>query len=225
MPMEYLEGLHDKHEDWLRAGPTFAELKRPRRRAPNSSVVLPNGLLLPGGISDNLKDSLYVLDTGRSAPEMHTVLNGVPALVLECDRDVLRDLDLQRQVQQTVVDYIALMRQHREQRQKQVDAEVKARSSRASRASSMDGDSSIFSDRRRRSSMRACQQGAPEDVQQAIELVTGTAGNDFEVVPASSGQLQERAPASVSGGLEALHVAVSSNGDSGRLAAAGASVA
>lgn len=220
--MEYLEGLHDKHEDWLRAGPTFAELKRPRRRAPNSSVVLPNGLLLPGGISDNLKDSLYVLDTDRSAPEMHSVLNGVPALVLECDRDVLRDLDLQRQVQQTVVDYIALMRQHREQRQKQVQA--KARSSSASSAS-MDGGSSSFSDRRRRSSMRACQQGASEDVQQAIELVTGTAGNDFEVVPASSGQLQERAPASVSGGLEALHVAVSSNGNSGRLAAVGTSVA
>jgi hypothetical protein len=223
--MEYLEGLHDKHEDWLRAGPTFAELKRPRRRSPNSSVVLPNGLLLPGGVSDNLKDSLYVLDTDRSAPEMHSVLNGVPALVLECDRDVLRDLDLQRQVQQTVVDYIALMRQHREQKQKQLQA--KAKTSSAPSAPSMGGSSS-FSDRRRRSSMRAVQQVDPDGVQQqAIELVAGTAGNDFAVVPASSGQLQERAPASVSGGLEALHVAVSSNGDSnsGRLAVVGSGVA
>jgi hypothetical protein len=199
--MDYLEGLHDKHEDWLRAGPNYTELRRPRRR--DNSVVLPNGLLLPGSIPANLRESLYVLDNDKSAPEMHKVLNGVPALVLECDGDVLRDMDLQRHVQQTVADYINLMRQHRAQREKQKQLELKASSSRAS--SSGAGAGSSFSDRRRRSTVR---QAAPEGVKQAVDLVKDTAGSaDFQVVPKSSGQLQDRG-AAVSGGLEALHTAV-----------------
>jgi hypothetical protein len=207
--MDYLEGLHDKHEDWLRAGPHYTELKRLRRR--DNGVVLPNGLLLPSSVPANLRESLYVLDNDKSAPEMHKVLNGVPALVLECDGDVLRDMDLQRHVQQTVMDYINLMRQHRAQREKK-KLESKASSSRAS--SSREGPGSSFSDRRRRSTVR---QAAPEDVKQAIDLVKDTAGNaDFQVVPNSSGQLQERGGA-VSGGLEALHTAVQ-QGKGSRLA-------
>lgn len=207
--MDYLEGLHHKHEDWLRAGPNYTELKRPRRR--DNSVVLPNGLLLPGSIPANLRESLYVLDNDKSAPEMHKVLNGVPALVLECDGDVLGDMDLQRDVQQTVADYINLMRQHRAQRERVKQLESKASSSWMS--SSGEGSISSFSDRRRRSTVR---QAAPEGVKQAIDLVKDTAGNaDFQVVPNSSGQLQERAD--VSGGLEALHTAVQ-QGKSSRLA-------
>lgn len=193
--MDYLEGLHEKHEDWLGAGPKCVELQSRRR---TQDVALPNGLWLPGDISSNLRDALYVLDNRSASPEMHRVLNGVPALVLDVDRDVLRDLDLQRKVQETVADYIALMRLYRQQRAKQLATQ--AERERANRSAS---GSSSSSSKRPMSSMQ--QQDAPENVQQAIDLVTGSAGQgDFQVLTNSSGQL-------ATGGLEALQVAVSSN--------------
>lgn len=221
--MDYLEGLHEKHEDWLGAGPRITELRRARRRDHSGNLLLPNGLLLPGNIPNSLKDSLYVLQKDRSAQEMHTVLNGVPALVLDCEGDVLRDEKLQQQVQQTVADYISLMRQHREQREQMQQQRLKYDSSRMPMPSEDSSSNGGYSDRRRpRTGSRSSQPEASEDVQQVIEFVQTTADADFTVVPNSSGELQQRAPA-VSGGLEALHVAVN-NDNGGRVATATAVV-
>jgi hypothetical protein len=187
--MDYLEGLHEKHEDWLGAGSKLVELQSRRR---TQHAVLPNGLWLPGDISSNLRDSLYALDHKSASPEMHRVLNGVPALVLDVDRDVLRDMDLQRKVQETVADYITLMRQYREQRAKQLKQ--------ASRVASMQGSFNSSSSNRQQPLQ---QQDVPANVQQAIQLVTGTAAQgEFQVLPNSSGHLK------LSGALEALPVAV-----------------
>lgn len=204
--MDYLEGLHQKHEDWLGAGHRFVDLTRPRRQrstARQPTVRLPSGLLVPSDISPRLQDSLYVLDANRSAPEMHDALNGMPALVLECDRDVLRDLDLQQQVQETVTEYIKLMRQHREQREKQ------QQSPQASMSNSASGVN-IGAQSPRSQSHRSSVHG---DVQAAVELVQDTAAEaDIAVVHHSSGKLREQLQ-QPAGNLEAL-AAVSKKGAS-----------
>jgi hypothetical protein len=206
--MDYLEGLHQKHEDWLGAGQRFADLTQPRRqRLTKPNIMLPSGLLVPRDISPRLQDSLYLLDTKRSAKEMqteemHEALNGMPALVLECDRDVLRDLDLQQQVQETVAEYIKLMRRHREQREKQQPVQQAISSNSTSRVS-IGGRSS-------RSSVRSAAQAA------AVELVQeSAAGADVSVVHHSSGELREQLQ-QPAGSLEVLSAAASSkNGASG----------
>jgi len=63
-----------------------------------SFTASPGGLLLPDvPVPQRLQDSLYFLDKhGPNAPlEMHAQLHRVPALVVDCNADILRDRDLQ----------------------------------------------------------------------------------------------------------------------------------
>lgn len=216
--MDYLEGLHQKHEDWLGAGHRFVDLTRPRRQrssARQPDIELPkSGLLVPPNISPRLQDSLYVLDTSLAAPEMHQALDGMPALVLECDRDVLRDLDLQQQVQETVAEYIKLMRQHREQRER------KQQSQQAGSANSKNIGRQGYQIRSPRSS------NVNGDVQATMKVLQEPAAEaGISMVHHSSGQLREQLQ-QPAGNLEALAAAskkgASSSSSSRVLAAPGA---
>lgn len=213
--MDYLEGLHEKHEDWLGAGGAYNELQdqarlhrpRTRKREHPGVTVLPSGLIVPDRVSPLLQQSLYFLDNHRSAPEMHPVLNHVPALVLDVNADVLRDLDLQRQVQQTVTEYIQVMRLRRD-------------TLRRIPFSSSNHHHYHGSSSRRTTSSRSLlgtQPGAPEGLQQeALHVVRAAVDEDVSVVANSSGQLQEQhMSAAASGNLEALSVAVKSLEDDG----------
>lgn len=219
--MNYLDSLHEKHEDWLGSGldlntPYEQAQKALRSRrsiaASNLQPVVqsPSGLLLPNKPSQRLRDSLYYLDAGRSPQEMQPCLHRVPALVLDCNADVLDDLDLQREVQATVADYITFMRDSKELRRKQMlEQLLQGGSSGSSKGSSSSQRGALGS-----------QPGAPDGVQrQATELVQeaarGADGGGAKVVPNSSGRLQDTDAAeqlqpqgSVSGSLEALQSAV-----------------
>lgn len=207
---------------------------RPRTRSGHKAsrgvITTPEGLILPDRVSPLLRDSLYYLASESAAPDMHAVLNNVPALVLDCNRDVLRDLDLQRQVQQTVAEYIQVMRNRREMLR-----------TLSSMGGGMMGGGGAGWDPSRRgaSSGRGTrpQPGAPtrKEQQEAIELVQGI-DSDVLVVPNSSGQLQQDEGAAaqqqlqqeqqrmsaVSGNLEALHQVAASRLSQGADAAANA---
>lgn len=120
--MEYLEGLHNKHEDWLKPDVTASQkqkqLSKLSRRRHQQYSRSAGGLLVP--VPAKLEQSLYFLDTAwKDAPrDMHPSLHDVPALVLDCNHDALRDLDLQREVQAQVADYISYMRKLKQQQKK-----------------------------------------------------------------------------------------------------------
>eukprot|EP00878_Enallax_costatus_P013182 GHUV01013779.1.p1 GENE.GHUV01013779.1~~GHUV01013779.1.p1 ORF type:complete len:438 (+),score=151.09 GHUV01013779.1:893-2206(+) len=129
--IDYLEGLHAKHEDWLGAGKLaidvqnkYTQLASRRRYSSRSS-----GLLVP----DNLQSSLYYLDKhGQAVPrDMPASLHLVPALVLDCNRDVLNDRDARQDVQDKVLRYINFMREHVAWQQQQDSADRLRRAIRA----------------------------------------------------------------------------------------------
>jgi hypothetical protein len=116
--MDYLEGLHAKHEDWLGAGRLAASSVSAGAPAAGQHLsrtfsASASGLLLPDvPVPKRLQESLYFLDKhGPNAPlEMHDKLHRVPALVVDCNADILRDRDLQEEVQAQVADYITFIR-------------------------------------------------------------------------------------------------------------------
>lgn len=121
--IDYLEGLHAKHEDWLGAGQLAYNVHSKMSSRRRSTSV--NGLLVP----DTLRDSLYYLDKDSSQvpPDMHESLHLVPALVLDCNRDVLRDYDARLDVQEKVLKYIGFMREHTTWQRLQHDSKEKLR--------------------------------------------------------------------------------------------------
>jgi hypothetical protein len=227
--IDYLEGLHSKHEDWLGAGlhcsDSYRDLaqqrRRPQRAATGSGgggsgrpalLEAPSGLLLPQRPSQLLRDSLFFLDAGRSPQEMQPCLDQVPALVLDCNADVLRDLDLQRQVQDTVAEYIAFMRQRKAARAHRMkeDLQAQASASSSSRAGNGQGYVAVLP--------RGTQPGEPERGLQAdaTKLVRDAAHEaKMSLVANCSGVLQageagdsSSSSSSVSGSLEVLQAAV-----------------
>lgn len=214
--MEYLEGLHLKHEDWLGKGAAANKLSAHPSDQRQSIIRAHNGVVLPVEPSARLQDSLFYLDKNEAAQEMHKCLDAVPALVLDCNKDVLRDLDLQREVQQTVAEYIAFMRNRREFLLAE-KRNTKQEDSSSRRSGSAHGQGRSASTRAHNP-----QPGGPDGVQQeATELVQAAARSEAtSVVPNSSGQLQ--AHAVISGNLEALQFVADGNGNGRRAAATSA---
>jgi hypothetical protein len=214
--MEYLEGLHQKHEDWLWGGVPADTWVR-RHTAPDSSsssdggggsgsgLYVPQqyqqqqqqqaqqaqqqaqqaqqqGLLVPNSI----QGQLYFLQRSPALPQL---LNGTPALVLDCNQDVLHDEDRKADFQDKVLSYIAFMKEYRKQ---QEEAGVSPRQRYGSSSGSGVGVSRV-----------PVSPGAPAcpDMQQHVDTVQEVSRESagMLVVPANSGAALE-----VTGGLEAL---------------------
>jgi deoxyadenosine/deoxycytidine kinase len=223
--IDYLEGLHAKHEDWLGAGRNTKQPPRPLRTRKQQYEFTSSGLLVPNTIQDNL----YFLDvTGPRAPrDMHKSLHDVPALVLDCDEDILRDLDLQKEVQAKVAAYIKFMREQRQlsselKRQQQLQEKRQQRRSGAADAAAVEYSEAAAGRSSRRSS--GVQLGNPEGVQgQQVDIVQqAVRGENAVAVPKRSGVLSDadtvdaglsssssssRRLSSANGSLEVLHTA------------------
>jgi hypothetical protein len=234
--IDYLRGLHEKHEDWLGAGRKHEDWlgagrntkqpPRPLRTRRQQYEFTSSGLLVPNTIQDNL----YFLDvTGPQAPrDMHKSLHDVPALVLDCDEDILRDLDLQKEVQAKVAAYIKFMREQRQvsselKRQQQLQEKRQQRRSRA--ADAAEHPDAGAGHRSQRSSGSGVQLGNPEGVQgQQVDIVQAAVrGENAVAVPNRSGMLSDadqvdaaglsssssssRRLGSANGSLEVLHTA------------------
>ncbi len=184
--LDYLEGLHAKHEDWLGAGQPVAQ----RGGAQSAALLSPDLLRFPG-----LGGSLYHLDTQGpgTPPDMHPALHGVPALVLDMDRDVLRDAAAQREVQGRVAEYIRYMRELRALRS---TAEAAAAAAAGAAGGAVVGSGGGAAARmpgnwRRSTSLHGAQPGAPEGAQaEGAELVRAEAAqHDVLAVTNASGRL------------------------------------
>ncbi|KAF6264466.1 hypothetical protein COO60DRAFT_1634365 [Scenedesmus sp. NREL 46B-D3] len=221
--IDYLEGLHAKHEDWLGAGRTAHE--PPRTRKQQQFGLSSGGVLVP----NTIQDSLFFLDVGGPgvAKDMHKSLHDVPALVLDCDEDILRDLDLQKEVQQKVEAYIRFMREQRQlKRQQELQQELHER-----RQQRRAGNEAAGGHRDGRAEGRArrlggVQQGNPEGVQgRIVETVQQAVRGEYARAAAvSSGLLSDvpqvdgslissssssssRPKSTANGSLEVLHTA------------------
>ncbi|KAI8468469.1 MAG: P-loop containing nucleoside triphosphate hydrolase protein [Monoraphidium minutum] len=138
----YLESLHAKHEDWLGAGQGAQRyidqqvarlsqrgpwLQRPSGLfAPPGAAGLGGALGLGGGgegaaaaaagleVPPEIRGELYFLTQNKETTnEMHIALQGVPALVLSCDADVLADPSLKEELRRKVAAYIGFMKAFR----------------------------------------------------------------------------------------------------------------
>ncbi|WIA28596.1 hypothetical protein OEZ86_011136 [Tetradesmus obliquus] len=213
--IDYLEGLHAKHEDWLGAGRTAYE---PRTRKQQQQYGLSSGgVLVPQAIQDNL----FFLDVGGPgvAKDMHQSLHDVPALVLDCNEDILRDLDLQKEVQGQVQSYIRFMREQRAlKRQQELQMEQHQRRQQrrgGSEAADATRASRAAARARRLSEYGSPQPGGPEGVQEVfVDIAQEAARREDACAPAvSSGELLNAAGSSsklmstASGSLEVLQQA------------------
>ncbi|KAK9812880.1 hypothetical protein WJX72_005140 [[Myrmecia] bisecta] len=102
--MEYLEGLHEKHESWM-----FGEKQRMPLSIPLQIATpsLPNTPEVP----DILKGKVFYLDKGKQTL-LHPSINARPLLVLDCnqDIDVDKDLDAKRHYMEVVRAYCRFVR-------------------------------------------------------------------------------------------------------------------
>jgi hypothetical protein len=160
---------------------------------------------------------------------MHKSLHDVPALVLDCDEDILRDLDLQKEVQAKVAAYIKFMREQRQvsselKRQQQLHEKRQQRRSGAADAAEHP-DAPAGHRSRRSSGSSGVQLGNPEGVQgQQVDIVQAAVrGENAVAVPNRSGMLSDadqvdaaglsssssssRRLSSANGSLEVLHTA------------------
>lgn len=176
--IDYLEGLHAKHEDWLGAGQLAFDVhgKLGGRRSRYSTGAM--DLFVP----DSLRSSLYYLDKdGRSAPpDMHESLHLAPALVLDCNRDVLNDESARQDVQDKVLNYISFMREHITWQQQQKDSLERLR---RAMGRGQSGELYVWGS--------GAQPGSPQGQQEeAVNTVRETLlGTHVTVVPNSSGRI------------------------------------
>lgn len=136
--LEYLEDLHQHHEDWLWSGGNKASESKylyiPRTKQtlinPSPSSLDLDARGAPGDmrhiqvqeakdlefmtpeIPAALRDTLFILDE-RKNPHMVPQLNQIPALVLDCDVDVdvERDMEYREHVSEQVRQYTEYVRQ------------------------------------------------------------------------------------------------------------------
>jgi len=91
--LEYLQGLHEKHEQWLINGSSFQQLKRAMPLHGRPPVVNVDSALKnhPLAIPDIIKDEVCLMNGNT----VHSMIGGVPALILDCNQniDLERDID------------------------------------------------------------------------------------------------------------------------------------
>ena len=180
-----------------------------------------NGLLLPPGqgsgllVPGSIDHDLYVLQHNAV---MHEALEGVPALVLDCSQDVLRNQDLREEFQRKVMDYIRFMRDFRLARAtlrgSSSDGDGSSGFSIGSSSSSSSGSNGVTG----RKEVSASPGAPSPEQQERLEIVQQAAKEGFgelvKAVPTSPGDVVvgvnghgEGAAVGVSGGLEALMAA------------------
>jgi hypothetical protein len=77
--LEYLRGLHEKHEQWLLPAKS------------SSSALLSVSPVLQAPMSPRIRDRVFYLE----GDHVHTCIQKVPALMLDCDAniDFSRDIE------------------------------------------------------------------------------------------------------------------------------------
>jgi hypothetical protein len=136
---------------------------------------------------------------------MHEALEGVPALVLDCSRDVLRNQELRQDFQQKVMDYIQFMRAFRQAKAKlggsEADGGITIGSCSSSGTGGRKGVTPV--------------PGAPNPEQQEgldiVQAAVRELDEEVKAVPNAPGDVRvpagEGVGVGVSGGLEALMMA------------------
>jgi len=137
--LDYLQELHERHEDWLWAGGSRAADCRnlwvgptqqllvnsnpsgvPPSSGPPPSGAASVGVLQPGmlplmpEVPSAIRDNVLILDTNKAA-HMHPRLHHIPALVLDCDTDVdvERDEEYKAHVANQVRTYVEYVKSYK----------------------------------------------------------------------------------------------------------------
>lgn len=101
--LDYLRSLHEKHENWL-----FPF------ESGNHGVLAVSKLPLhiDNGLHPDIRDRVFYLD----GPHMHSSIQKVPALVLDCEPniDFSRDIDLKRQYARQVAEFFEFVKKKKE---------------------------------------------------------------------------------------------------------------
>ncbi|KAK9220027.1 hypothetical protein WN943_008674 [Citrus x changshan-huyou] len=101
--LDYLRSLHEKHENWL-----FPF------ESGNHGVLAVSKLPLhiDNGLHPDIRDRVFYLDS----PHMHSSIQKVPALVLDCEPniDFSRDIDLKRQYARQVAEFFEFVKKKKE---------------------------------------------------------------------------------------------------------------
>lgn len=89
--LEYLQGLHDKHEQWLVNGSSNQHLKRVTPQARRQILSLePSARSEVLQIPDIIKDDVCLMNGN----DVHAMIGGVPALILDCNQNIDLDRDV-----------------------------------------------------------------------------------------------------------------------------------
>ncbi|KAF3331941.1 Deoxycytidine kinase [Carex littledalei] len=100
--LDYLRGLHEKHESWL----------FPSQSA-SGEILSVSGLPghLESSLPPNISNSVFYLEGNH----MHSSLQKVPALILDCDSDIdfNRDIDAKQKYAQQVAEFFEFVKRKR----------------------------------------------------------------------------------------------------------------
>lgn len=101
--LDYLRGLHEKHESWL------LPFESGNHGVLSVSKLSPR---IDSTLHPEIRDRVFFLE----GPQMHSSIQKVPALVLECDQDIdfNKDIDAKRHYARQVAEFFEFVKREKE---------------------------------------------------------------------------------------------------------------
>ncbi|CAN6350925.1 unnamed protein product [Urochloa humidicola] len=102
--LDYLQGLHEKHESWLLPS---------KGSGPGILSVSQLPMHMEGSLPPEIRDRVFYLEGNH----MHSSIQKVPALVLDCEPDIdfNKDIEAKRQYAQQVAEFFEFVKKKKEE--------------------------------------------------------------------------------------------------------------
>ncbi|KAG0518205.1 hypothetical protein BDA96_09G155600 [Sorghum bicolor] len=102
--LDYLQGLHEKHESWLLPS---------KGSGPGVLSVSQLPMHMEGSLPPEIRDRVFYLEGNH----MHSSIQKVPALILDCEPDIdfSRDIEAKRQYARQVAEFFEFVKKKQEQ--------------------------------------------------------------------------------------------------------------